>query len=185
MAACSDFRQLVRETHKRGMRIIIELVINHTSDQHPWFQRARARQARLGRAQFLRLERHRREIQRHADHLHRHREIELDLGPGCRPVLLAPLLLAPARSQFRQSACRARGGQHDAFLARSRRRRVPPRRHSLSLRARGNEQREPSRDAFDHQANPRRARPRLQRKSTARRSQSVARGREGLFRQRR
>jgi maltose alpha-D-glucosyltransferase / alpha-amylase len=37
----SDFRQLVRETHKRGMRVIIELVINHTSDQHPWFQRAR------------------------------------------------------------------------------------------------------------------------------------------------
>jgi maltose alpha-D-glucosyltransferase / alpha-amylase len=37
----SDFRQLVRETHKRGMRIVIELVINHTSDQHPWFQRAR------------------------------------------------------------------------------------------------------------------------------------------------
>ena len=37
----SDFRQLVRETHKRGMRIIIELVVNHTSDQHAWFQRAR------------------------------------------------------------------------------------------------------------------------------------------------
>jgi len=36
-----DFRQLVRETHKRGMRIIIELVVNHTSDQHAWFQRAR------------------------------------------------------------------------------------------------------------------------------------------------
>jgi maltose alpha-D-glucosyltransferase/alpha-amylase len=37
----SDFRQLVRETHKRGMHIIVELVVNHTSDQHPWFQRAR------------------------------------------------------------------------------------------------------------------------------------------------
>ncbi|HEY3916602.1 MAG TPA: maltose alpha-D-glucosyltransferase [Stellaceae bacterium] len=37
----SDFRQLVRETHKRDMRVIIELVINHTSDQHPWFQRSR------------------------------------------------------------------------------------------------------------------------------------------------
>jgi maltose alpha-D-glucosyltransferase/alpha-amylase len=37
----SDFRQLVRESHKRGMRLIIELVMNHTSDQHPWFQRAR------------------------------------------------------------------------------------------------------------------------------------------------
>ncbi len=37
----TDFRLLVRESHRRGMRIIIELVINHTSDQHPWFQRAR------------------------------------------------------------------------------------------------------------------------------------------------
>jgi maltose alpha-D-glucosyltransferase / alpha-amylase len=36
-----DFRQFVRETHKRGMRVIVELVMNHTSDQHPWFQRAR------------------------------------------------------------------------------------------------------------------------------------------------
>ena len=36
-----DFRQFVREAHRRGMRVITELVINHTSDQHPWFQRAR------------------------------------------------------------------------------------------------------------------------------------------------
>ncbi|HEV2162164.1 MAG TPA: maltose alpha-D-glucosyltransferase [Stellaceae bacterium] len=36
-----DFGQLVREAHRRGMRIIVELVVNHTSDQHPWFQRAR------------------------------------------------------------------------------------------------------------------------------------------------
>jgi maltose alpha-D-glucosyltransferase/alpha-amylase len=37
----SDFRTLVEEAHQRGLRIIIELVLNHTSDQHPWFQRAR------------------------------------------------------------------------------------------------------------------------------------------------
>ena len=37
----ADFRQFVREAHARGIRIITELVINHTSDQHPWFQRAR------------------------------------------------------------------------------------------------------------------------------------------------
>jgi maltose alpha-D-glucosyltransferase/alpha-amylase len=37
----ADFRQFVREAHARGMRVITELVINHTSDQHPWFQRAR------------------------------------------------------------------------------------------------------------------------------------------------
>jgi maltose alpha-D-glucosyltransferase/alpha-amylase len=34
-------RQFVREAHQRGIRVITELVINHTSDQHPWFQAAR------------------------------------------------------------------------------------------------------------------------------------------------
>ena len=37
----ADFRAFVREAHRRKLRIITELVINHTSDQHPWFQRAR------------------------------------------------------------------------------------------------------------------------------------------------
>ncbi|MDB6120145.1 MAG: trehalose synthase, partial [Verrucomicrobiaceae bacterium] len=36
-----DFRLLLEEAHKRGLRIITELVLNHTSDQNPWFQRAR------------------------------------------------------------------------------------------------------------------------------------------------
>jgi maltose alpha-D-glucosyltransferase / alpha-amylase len=36
-----DFRRFVKEAHRRGLRVITELVINHTSDQHPWFQRAR------------------------------------------------------------------------------------------------------------------------------------------------
>lgn len=36
-----DFRAFLREAHRRGLRVISELVINHTSDQHPWFQRAR------------------------------------------------------------------------------------------------------------------------------------------------
>ncbi len=35
-----DVRELVREAHARGLKIIMEMVINHTSDQHPWFQRA-------------------------------------------------------------------------------------------------------------------------------------------------
>ncbi|MGE0384491.1 MAG: maltose alpha-D-glucosyltransferase [Gammaproteobacteria bacterium] len=36
-----DFRHFVREAHRRGLRVITELVVNHTSDQHPWFQAAR------------------------------------------------------------------------------------------------------------------------------------------------
>lgn len=36
-----DFRAFLREAHRRDLRVITELVINHTSDQHPWFQRAR------------------------------------------------------------------------------------------------------------------------------------------------
>jgi maltose alpha-D-glucosyltransferase/alpha-amylase len=36
-----DFRTFLRESHDRGMRVLTELVINHTSDQHPWFQAAR------------------------------------------------------------------------------------------------------------------------------------------------
>jgi maltose alpha-D-glucosyltransferase/alpha-amylase len=36
-----DFKSFVDEAHRRDLRVVIELVLNHTSDQHPWFQRAR------------------------------------------------------------------------------------------------------------------------------------------------
>jgi maltose alpha-D-glucosyltransferase/alpha-amylase len=36
-----DFRQFLTEAHARNMQVMIEMVINHTSDQHPWFRRAR------------------------------------------------------------------------------------------------------------------------------------------------
>ena len=37
-----DFRRLLDEAHARGMRVIVDFVMNHTSDQHPWFQASRA-----------------------------------------------------------------------------------------------------------------------------------------------
>ncbi|HMQ31310.1 MAG TPA: maltose alpha-D-glucosyltransferase [Chloroflexaceae bacterium] len=37
----ADVKLFIREAHRRGLRVITELVCNHTSDQHPWFQRAR------------------------------------------------------------------------------------------------------------------------------------------------
>jgi len=38
----ADFKRFLDAAHERGLRVITELVINHTSDQHPWFQRARS-----------------------------------------------------------------------------------------------------------------------------------------------
>ncbi len=37
----SDFEELISEVHRRGMRLVIDMVLNHTSDQHPWFLAAR------------------------------------------------------------------------------------------------------------------------------------------------
>src|SRR5688572_7541648 len=44
-----DFEAFLDEAHRRGIRVITELVVNHTSDQHAWFQRAR--RARPGSSQ--------------------------------------------------------------------------------------------------------------------------------------
>jgi maltose alpha-D-glucosyltransferase/alpha-amylase len=38
----ADFTELVTEAHARGMRVIVDLVMNHTSDLHPWFQSSRS-----------------------------------------------------------------------------------------------------------------------------------------------
>ena len=73
---------LHREAHERGMRVITELVINHTSDQHPWFQRARRAKPGSRGARLLRLVRQRPEIRGHAHHLHRYRDDRT--GPGTR-----------------------------------------------------------------------------------------------------
>ncbi|MCD8129692.1 MAG: alpha-glucosidase [Lachnospiraceae bacterium] len=38
------FRKLLTEAHQRGMKVIMDLVINHTSDEHPWFEKSRRRE---------------------------------------------------------------------------------------------------------------------------------------------
>ncbi|MCS7039875.1 MAG: alpha-amylase family glycosyl hydrolase, partial [Caldilineales bacterium] len=40
----ADFEALIEAAHARGLRVIADLIINHTSDQHPWFQASRRRQ---------------------------------------------------------------------------------------------------------------------------------------------
>jgi maltose alpha-D-glucosyltransferase/alpha-amylase len=36
-----DFQRFLKQAHRRGIRVVTEVVLNHTSDQHPWFQRSR------------------------------------------------------------------------------------------------------------------------------------------------
>lgn len=38
----TDYKNLIEAAHQRGMHVVSDLVLNHTSDQHPWFQKARA-----------------------------------------------------------------------------------------------------------------------------------------------
>ena len=132
------------------------------------------RAARIARARVLRLERHRPEVSGDADHLHRHREVELDLRPGRAAVLLAPLLLASARPEPQQPGGRRRGDRRDEVLARHRRRRAAARRRAVPVRARRDEQREPARDARRAEAHPARARRRLPEPHAARRGEPVA-----------
>ena len=40
LGSLGDFADLAREARERGIRLILDLVVNHTSDQHPWFQPA-------------------------------------------------------------------------------------------------------------------------------------------------
>ncbi len=39
-----DFKSFLQAAHERGIRVIVEMVLNHTSDQHPWFQESRKSQ---------------------------------------------------------------------------------------------------------------------------------------------
>lgn len=47
-----DFKRFMKEAHRRGFKVITELVINHTSDQHPWFQAARKAPPGSGKRDF-------------------------------------------------------------------------------------------------------------------------------------
>ena len=73
------------------MRIIIDFVMNHTSDQHPWFQASRS-DPDGPYGDFYVWSDTDDKYTDARDHLRRHRDLELDLRPGPPAVLLAPVL---------------------------------------------------------------------------------------------
>ncbi len=141
-----DFKAFLRAAHSRGLRVITELVLNHTSDQHPWFQRARTSPPGSRWRDFYVW----------SDSPERYSETRVifedyetsnwTLGPGRRRVLLAPLLLAPARPQLRQPRRAFDDAAHGRPVARDGCRRRAARRGAVPLRAGGHELREPPRD---------------------------------------
>ena len=138
----------------------------------------------LAEAQLLRLERRSRQVRRHPHHLHRHREVELGVGRRREGLLLAPLLQSPAGPQLRQPAGAQGDLPRDALLARHGGRRLPPRRDSVPVRARGHQQREPARNPRRAEGAARARRRALPERAAAGRGEPVAGGRARVFRRR-
>ncbi len=175
-ATVEDFQAFVEAAHQRGIRVIADLVMNHTSSDHPWFQESRSSPDSPKRDWYVWSD----TDERYQDA----RIIFVDTetsnwtwDPVAGAVLLAPLLLAPARPELRQPRGAGGDAERAALLARPRPRRVPARRRPLPVRARGDELREPARDARVPEARPGGDRRPLPGPRAARRGEPVAGGR--------
>ena len=139
-----DFQAFLEAAHDRGLRVITELVLNHTSDQHPWFQRAGCAPAGSPERDFYVWSDTPEKYQDARVIFQDFEPSNWTLGPGRQGVLLAPLLLASARPQFDNPAVWAGHFSRRRFLARDGRRRPAARRRPLPLRARGDQLRKPA-----------------------------------------
>ncbi len=90
-----DFREFLNQAHERGLRVITELVVNHTSDQHPWFQRARRSPREAPSAISTSGATPPKSMPTHASFFKELRNVELDLR-SCGPRLLLASLLFPS-----------------------------------------------------------------------------------------
>ena len=98
-----DFDRFIEEAHRRDIRVITELVINHTSDQHPWFQAARRAPAGSPERDFYVWSDTNRQVRRtsgSSSPTPRRRTGRWD--DDRQGVLLAPVLPPPARPELRQ-----------------------------------------------------------------------------------
>ena len=92
-----DFVEFMNHAQALGMRVVVDLVANHTSDQHPWFQRARGSELPVSRLVCLERQAPADACARHG--VSAHAEDDLDTRPGRPQILFPPLLRVPARYQ--------------------------------------------------------------------------------------
>ena len=111
-----DFKFFLAAAHQRGIRVIIEMVLNHTSDQHPWFQESRSSRDNPRRDWYVWSDTDT-QVSGRPHHFPRYRNFELGLGPGFEVILLASFFQPPARSELRQSGGARRNVGGDAVLA--------------------------------------------------------------------
>ena len=156
-----DFKAFVRAAHERHIKVLIELVVNHTSDQHPWFQRARHAPPGSPEREFYVWSDTDKKFPETRIIFSDTEKSNWTFDPVAGAVLLASLLLASARPEPQQPGGRGRGHRRDEVLARSRRRRAAARRGAVPVRARRHDQREPAGDARRAEADAARARRRL------------------------
>ena len=122
----ADFLKLLDEAHRRGIRVIVDLVVNHSGSGHPWFVRRPPRRRRPIATSTL--EPDGPGLEAALGRKHRY------LAPQRRRVLLRRLLERDARPELALSGA-SRGGEEDRLpLARTGRRRLPPRRDALPRR---------------------------------------------------
>ncbi len=98
----TTFARLLREAHRRGHPRHHRARPQPHLDEHAWFQRARRARQGLALARLLRVGDTPAPLPGRPHHLQGLRDLELGVGSGRASVLLAPLLLAPARPQLRQ-----------------------------------------------------------------------------------
>ncbi len=120
-----DFDRLLAEVHRRGMKLILDLVLNHTSDEHPWFLESRASTDNPKRDWYIWREGRDGHPPNNWESIFRGPAWTRD--PSHRTVLPAPVHPPPARPRLDQRRD-ARGlSRHRALVAGQGHRRFPPR----------------------------------------------------------
>ena len=105
-----DVVEVIRHAHDRGLRVLADLVVNHTSNEHPWFQAARADRESPFRSYYVWSDDPSSEAG--------HDDGQLDVRRRGRPVLPAPLPALPARPRHHHARRPGRDRQDGRVLAR-------------------------------------------------------------------